>query len=284
MPHIAVFLLLPFGLALAAAAALRLAGGAEIGGRLSGAAVPAGFLAGWTWLHGLTLVPAGLTEVAVHIALGGALAGLALDASGARPGWRGLVGAGFVAAGVWSATGLVGALHPMPSGGGAKAMVLLTAAALAVAWIITLARLRRFGGPVVGAAEGRGAEGAALLAALAGGLGLTAAAAGAASIAAPAAGLAAAALGFLLMSLPLSLPFAGGAALGGGGALLGLAQALAVDWPGTVVPLLILALGLFAGGTAARLPGGDRLRPLWMLLLAFLPGLLAAATALALRT
>lgn len=279
MSQIVVFLLLPFGLALAAAAALRLAGGAEIGGRLSGAAVPAGFLAGWTWLHGLTLVPAGLTEVAVHIALGGALAGLALDAAGARPGWRGLVGAGFVAAGVWAATGLVGAVHPMPPDGAGKAVVFVTVIALAVAWVVTLLRLRRHGG----GGPGEGAEGAALLAALAGGLGLTAAAAGASAIAAPAAGLAAAALGFLIMSLPLGLPFSGGAVLGGGGALLGLAQALAVDWPGTVVPLLILALGLAAGGTVARLPGGGRLRPLWMLLMAFLPGLLAAATALALR-
>ncbi|MGC2856907.1 hypothetical protein ACM64Y_15650 [Novispirillum sp. DQ9] len=277
MSQIPVFLALPFGLALAAAAALRLAGGADVGGRLSGAAVPAGFLAAWTWMHGLTLVPAGLTEVAVHIALGGALAGLALDAAGARPGWRALVGAAFVAAGVAAATGLVGVARPMPADGAATGMLVLTVVALGAAWVATLIRLRRLGGP------GDGGEGAALLAALAGGLGLTAAAAGAPGIAAPAAALAAAALGFLAMSLPLGLPLAGGAVLGGGGALLGLAQALAVDWPGTVVPLLILGLGLFAGGTVGRLPGGPRLRPLWMLLLAFLPGLLAAATALALR-
>ncbi len=281
MSHVALFLALPFGLALAAAAALRLAGGSDVGARLSGVAVPAGFLAAWTWLHGLTLVPAGLTGVAAHIALGGALAGLALDAPAARRGWRVIVGAVFVAAGVWAATGLVGAITPAPTDGAARATLLVTIAALAAAWIGTLVRLRSHSLPGTGT-EG-GAEGAALLAALAAGLGLTAAAVGATGIAAPAAGLAAAALGFLALAAPLRLPFSGGAVLGGGGALLGLAQALAIEWPGTVIPLLILGLGLFAGGTAGRLPGAPRWRPLWVLGLALLPGLLAAAMAIALR-
>lgn len=277
MSHVAVFLALPFGLALAAAAALRLTGGGDVGARLSGAAVPAGFLAGWTWLNGLTFVPTGLADVAAHIALGGALAGLVLDAAGARPGWRMLVGTGFVAAAVWAATGLAGALTPIPAEAAARAALVVVVLGLAVAWAGTLLRLRRHGSP------GSGADGAALLAALAGGLALTALAAGATGIAAAAGALAGASLGFLALALPLGLPLAGGAILGGGGALLGLAQALVVDWPGTVVPLLILGLALFAGGTVTRLPGGPRLQPAWMLLLALLPGLLAAAMALALR-
>lgn len=281
MSHVAFFLALPFGLALAAAAALRLAGGGDIGARLSGVAVPAGFLAGWTWLHGLTLVPTGLTGVAAHIALGGALAGLALDAAAARPGWRMIVGAAFVAAGVWAATGLSGAITPMPADSAGRAVLWVSVVVLAVAWIGTLLRLRSHSLP--GTGGDTGAEGAALLAALAAGLGLTAAAVGATGIAAPAAGLATAALGFLALAAPLRLPFSGGAVLGGGGALLGLVQALAIDWPGTVIPLLILSLGLFAGGTVAHLPVAPRWRPLALLGLGLLPGLLAAATALALR-
>ncbi|MFA7428951.1 MAG: hypothetical protein WCZ23_02215 [Rhodospirillaceae bacterium] len=276
MSQVAIFLALPFGLALAAAAALRLAGGDGAGARLSGAAVPAGFLAAWTWLHGLTLVPSGLVEVAAPVALGGALAGLALDATAARPGWRMIVGAVFVAAGVWAATGLVGAVSQPPADAPAKAALWVGIIALTAAWTGTLLRLRRY-------SASNGAEGAALLAALAAGLGLTAAALGAMPIAAPAAGLAASALGFMVLAGPLGLPLAGGAVLGGGGALLGLTQALAVDWPGSIIPLIVLALGLFAGGTAQRLPGAARWRPAWMLALALLPGLLAAATALALR-
>lgn len=281
---------LPFGLTLALASLLRLVGGPETGARISGIALPAGFLAAWALFRGIDPAPRDALDLALHIALGGALLGMALDALRARP-WMGLTGAAILAAtGVWAAV----AFPLRVPAGDALVRHLLVAAPLLAAWLLTLGRLAVVAGRPPQRGDGGPADSVALLTGLAGGLALIAAAAGLAGttgaapgdsgIARPALGLACAGLGLLApLVAPAGMARLGQAGLlGGGGALLGLAQALVLVWPVTTAPLAVLGLGLFAGPTARRLPGPARLRPLWILLLTLACGGLGAVLMLAL--
>lgn len=265
-------LALPFGFALALAAVLRLLGGTGSGARMAGVAVPAGFLAAWAWYRGLTLSPDGLLGLTAHFALGGALLGLLLDATGRGPRLRAAAGAVFLAVCAWASLGTPTAL---PGSQVARVEFLILAVVLAVVWAVTLWRLERHH-PVE-----RGASGVSLLVALAAGAAMVAAIADAAPVLGPSLGLAAAAAGFLAVAWPMRLPLGAAATFGGAGAILGLAQGLGASWPGTIAPLAVLALALWAGPTARRLPGPEVLRPLWTLALALLPAGLAAVVALA---
>lgn len=276
---------LPFGLTLALASLLRLVGGPETGARLAGVALPAGFLAAWALFRGIDPAPRDVLDLALHIALGGALLGVALDALHAGRRTALAAAAVFALVCTWAAVDFP--LH-WPTGAdlarrGVEGGLLL------LAWALTLGRLAQ-----IARHPEDTAEAVALLAGLAGGLALIAAAAGASGvtgaapgdsgIARPALGLACAGLGLLA---PLAIP-AGTARLGlagllgGGGALLALGQALALVWPVTTAPLVVLGLGLFAGPTVRRLPGPPRLRPLWTLVLALACGGLGAALMLGL--
>lgn len=264
-------LALPFGLALAIAALARLAAGDGWGRRLASATVPVAFLAVWAWFRGVETMPGGPLDLPSHVALGGLLAGGILDATDARRRWRWSVMAAMSLICVWALLG-----HPADLPAAASDIVGLIGGALIalLIWGLMLGRLDL--------GRARGADGAALLAALALGTAGVAAATGASTVVWPALGLSMAALGFLAIAWPMGLPLGAAGAMGGGGAALTLAQGVAQGWGGAVVPLLILALGLFAGPTVSRLPGGERWRPLWLFLLVLLPGGLAGALALAL--
>lgn len=264
---------LPLGIVLSLAGVMRLAGGADTGARLAGLALPAGFLAAWAWFRGLTWAPAGTLDLTAHIALGGALLGLVVDVTTARARWRVMATLLFLAVCVWATLGCPTAL---PSGRTALIELTIQAVLLTAGWAVVLFRL---GTHCRGT---RGVEAMALMVPLALGLAGIGFIAGA-PVVAPALGLAVAALGFLVLAVPLGLPLSAAACLGGGGALLGLTQALVMDWPGTLAPALVLALGLYAGPTARHLPGAERLHPLWTGLLALLPAGLALLTALAAR-
>lgn len=274
---------LPFGVALALASLLRLVGGAEVGGRLAGVAVPGGFLAAWILFRGATLAPRDVLDLAPHVALGGALLGLVLDAWRPRRPVVALAVGVFALAGLWAAV-----LFPLRLPDAAEMVGLAPAMlALAAAWALALGRLG-----VLAAPEGGAAEATALLAALAAGValvavaaglsGLTGAAPGHSGIARPAAGLAAAALGLLPLAVWQGARLGWAGLLGGGGALLALAQALGLVWPASAVPLAVLLLALFAGPTARRLPGPPALAPLWSVVLALATGVVAALVMLAL--
>jgi hypothetical protein len=281
-------LALPFGLTLAGASLLRLAGG----GGVAGVALPAGFLAAWALVRGLEVAPADVLGLAPHVALGGALWGLGLDL------WRPPRGlARLLALLLAAGFGLVclgaTALFPLhgPAPGAAGGFGLRTVLLLA-AWAVVLGRLRW-----LDRAAGRSGEAVAVLAGLAGGLALVAAAAavagitgaapGAAGVARPALGLAAAALALGVPGLrPGARPTGDGGLgwaglLGGGGAVLALGQGVALTWPSTLLPLAVLGLALFAGPTARRLPGGGGAAAAWTLLLALSCGGLAALVMLA---
>lgn len=278
---------LPFGVALALASLLRLVGGAETGARLAGVALPAGFLAAWALFRGVSLAPRDVLDLALHVALGGALLGLVLDALRPRPVISGLAAAVFAVVCVWAAADFPLRLT-LADGAwlrqGVAALMLLTA------WALALGRLAGAARTAEGQAEATAslaglAAGVALVAVAAGVAGVTGATAGDSGLARPAGGLAMAALGLLAVMAAqsgagLRLGMAG--LLGGGGALLALAQALVVLWPVTAAPLAVLGLGLFAGPTARRLPGPPTVTPLWTLVLTLLVGLLAGLLMLAL--
>jgi len=70
----------PFGATIAFAGLLRVVGGSERGGRTAGVSIVGGFLLGWYWTIGPTWWPVDALTRVPHIALGGAMLGLILDA------------------------------------------------------------------------------------------------------------------------------------------------------------------------------------------------------------
>lgn len=273
MSAILLPLALPLGLALAIAALARLAAGPLWGLRLASAAIPLAFLAAWAWFRGVETMPAGPLDLPSHVALGGLLAGVALDALDARRRWRWSVMAAMSLICVWALLGRPGA---WPASAEASTRLLLSGGVALLVWGLTFGRLDR--GRI------KGAEAGALLAALALGATGIAAASGASTMVWPALGLAMAAAGFVAVAWPMGLPMGAAGTLGGGGALLALGQGVGQAWPGTLAPLVVLSLALFAGPTVARLPGGDRWRPLWVFLMAVLPAGLAVVLTLALAS
>lgn len=267
-------LLLAGGVAVLATATLRLLGGSGTGARIAGVGLPIGFLSAWGWFVGVNFPPEGTFGLTSYIALGGMVLGVVLDTLAARRWLRLPATLGFVGLCVWLALGQPTGWPPTPV---TRIELVLATILLCVVWLVLLARLKADRVP------GRGADGVMMILMLALGLGLVALQAEAMMVAGPALAMAAAAAGCLVVSWPMRLPLPLSAAFGGGGAVLGLAQALAASWPGTVVPLLVLSLILFVGPTVRRLPRAARLSPLWFGLLGTLPVGLAVLLAFAAR-
>ncbi len=237
-------IVVPFLLAAAGGAVARLLGGGR-GEVLAQALLPAAFLAGAAVVWGgwpsplpgwrpFSLVP--------WLVLAALLAGLALALLGGRRGARLAALVVLAVASSWLVAG-----RPLPPDWGGLA---LAAAALAAA-LVALARLDALApmapaAPVMLAAAALGLLGLAWLD-------------GAHTTAALAAALTAAAAGHLLVAWLLGVAFGAPAALGGGVALVALAQAAVLAGPLPAVPVLLLLLVFFADGTAARLTVGSGL-------------------------
>lgn len=264
--------LIPFGAALACGGVLRLAAGPERGARVAGLSILVGFAAAWQWLLLAPWVPMdGLSRV-IHIAIGGFLFGLALDLIQPGRRWLVIVSIGFALGSVWSAvTGAL--LGPPPDEIGVWIRFVL----YLVAWFALLFRFNRLR-----------TEGPSVLAIgvmLAIGLGLVGQMSGEGAIGAAAYCLAAAMAGYLALAWILAIPLGNSVILGGGGALLGLAMALADPFSqASSIALVFLLLVPFADGTAKRLPlGPETIRPavypIALMGVAVLPVALAAVLA-----
>ncbi len=241
MPNTLVIFLLPFGLALALASLIRLAGGAERGTRLAGAAVAAGFLIAW----GVVLRPGWVAHEPVarigHIVLGAALVGLALDFFQPRRFWAAAAAGIVILVSTWASVNA--GLWPPQALTVLRGAMLLGLAATA---FLILARLDRL--------AANGASVLVLLAMLALGLAAVAAIAQDGAIAATALMLAVALVAYLVIGASVRLPVGDAIVLGAGSGVLAAAWVLAQRSPSTIIGLVLLLLILFADGTAKRVP------------------------------
>ena len=241
MPNILVIFLLPFGLTLAIASLLRLAGGTERGTRLAGAAVVAGFVIAW----GVVLRPGWLALEPIgrmgHIVVGAALVGLVLDFF--RPGrlWAAAAAGVVILVSTWASVN-AGLWPPFPLTMLRGAMLL----GLTVAAFLILARLDRL--------AANGVSVLVVLVMLALGLAVVAAIAQEGAIAVTALMLAVALLAYLVIGASVYLPVGDAIVLGAGSGVLAMAWALSQRDPGTLIGLALLPLILFADGTAKRVP------------------------------
>jgi hypothetical protein len=264
---------IPFGVALAAAGALRLVAGPDKGARYAGISVVIGFAAAWNWLLLAPWVPFDALSRVIHIAIGGSIAGLALDLVTLRRSWAiVIVAAVFVLGCVWAT--ISGALIGAPPDDTAGWLLFGLYLFVWLGLLVRLDVLKR---------EGPAALVTVFMLAI--GLGLVAQMSGEGAVGAAAYALAAAFAGLLALSWILSLAVGNVIVLGGGGAVLGLAMALAE--PGSkasVIALIFLLLVPFADGTAKRLPLGpaamrSALYPLALIGVSALPVSLAGVIA-----
>jgi len=264
---------IPFGVALAAAGALRLVAGPDKGARYAGISVVIGFAAAWNWLLLAPWVPFDALSRVIYIAIGGSIAGLALDLVALRRSWAiVIVAAVFVLGCVWAT--ISGALIGAPPDDTAGWLLFGLYLFVWLGLLVRLDVLKR---------EGPAALVTVFMLAI--GLGLVAQMSGEGAVGAAAYALAAAFAGLLALSWILSLAVGNVIVLGGGGAVLGLAMALAE--PGSkasVIALIFLLLVPFADGTAKRLPLGpaamrSALYPLALIGVSALPVSLAGVIA-----
>ena len=260
-------------MALAAAGALRLVAGPDKGARYAGISVVIGFAAAWNWLLLAPWVPFDALSRVIYIAIGGSIAGLALDLVALRRSWAiVIVAAVFVLGCVWAT--ISGALIGAPPDDTAGWLLFGLYLFVWLGLLVRLDVLKR---------EGPAALVTVFMLAI--GLGLVAQMSGEGAVGAAAYALAAAFAGLLALSWILSLAVGNVIVLGGGGAVLGLAMALA--GPGSkasVIALIFLLLVPFADGTAKRLPLGpaamrSALYPLALIGVSALPVSLAGVIA-----
>ena len=264
--------LIPFGVSLAVAGALRLLAGPDKGSRLAGLGVLLGFAAAWQWLLLAPWVPYDALSRVMHIAIGGAVIGLVLDfVSVPRP-WTLALVLAYAVGSIWAT--LTGALlgpPPDEAGGWLRFGLYL------LVWLALLGRLI--------AVKGEGPTALVVLFMLALGTGLVGQMSGEGAAAAAAYCLAAALFGYLVLAWILALPIVNLTVIGGAGAVLAIAMALAEpDSKVSLLALIFLGLVPFADGTAKRLPlGPEAIRPAFypfaLMAVAVLPILVAAIIA-----
>jgi hypothetical protein len=264
--------LIPFGVALAAAGAIRLVAGPERGARYAGISFLIGFAAAWQWLLLAPWVPYDALSRVIHISIGGVIAGLILDLFSIKRAWAVTISVIFAVGCVWAT--LTGALLGAPPEGAGEWLIF--GLYLAV-WLGVLARLERL------KTEGPTALVTVFMLAL--GLGLVAQMSGEGETGATAYALAAAFAGLLVLCWVLSLAVGNVIVLGGGGSVLGLAMMLAEPGVETsMIALVFLLLVPFADGTAKRIPLGPpatrpAVYPLALMVVALLPIALAGVMA-----
>ncbi len=260
--------LLAFLLSCAVAGVARLAGGPGRGAVLAGSGISIGFLGAWLALYGMPAgLPRSLFEQLPFIALAGCILGLLIDAFSLRKGARtaALVVCAILAA--WTALRWpLSWSWPLALKGGL----------LLAAWVCLLLRLdsRPYNEPVAPVMLLMAALALAAMAWMVGQAGWM-----------RLGGLAAAATaGVLVWAWAIGLSFSAAALLGGGGLVMGIAQALGLAQIISPFALAVLLLIFFADGTAQRLVLGSGLlrrlfQPLGLALVCLFPIALALAVA-----
>ncbi|MDX2144426.1 MAG: hypothetical protein SFV19_13805 [Rhodospirillaceae bacterium] len=235
----------PFGVALAATAAIRLIGAPGEkepgrGARWAGLGVALGFLAGWIALLDQPWVPLDALSRVLHVGVGGVLLGIVLDLTQSRR----LVGHVLIAI---YAVGCAGA---SAMGGLTFKSIgfdhIVVGAVLAVLWFAVIAKLR--------ALAQHPPTGLTVAVAAAVGLGVVAAIVGDRTIVMASAALALSLLGFAVVAALRPLPMTGVVAATAGGTLTALGWAFDQRHPDMVLALALLILVLFAARTAQRIP------------------------------
>lgn len=259
--------IVPFALALLWAGGLRVFGGPERAARGAGIGVMLAFAVSWVIFVKPGWAPVtDLTRIG-HIALGAAVAGLALDLLAPRRFWAAAVAAIFLLGSAWSS--VTGKLE-LPTAPNLD--LLAPAAILAVLAFLGIARLDVL--------RTQGLTATILLAVSASGIAVMAAVAGDPKLAASGAILALAVLGYVVAQALFKVPVGDSIILGAGSALLAMAWTLGHMHPASRLALLLVPLIFFAEGTAKRVPLPQArisavLYPLILVVLAALPVALA---------
>ena len=236
-----LILIAPFVLTLALAGAIRAFGGPERGARAANVAVMLSFIVSWGFVLKPGWFPADDFGRIGHIALGGALVGLALDLLAPKRLWAAAAAAVVILVSTWaSVTGALALAGPLTLGVAATVGILS-----AVAFLI-VARLD--------AARATGVTSLVLIAMAGLGLALIARVTDAPALASTGLMLALAVAGFAVLQSLITLPVGDGVILGAGTTLLAIAWALAQAQPETRPALVMIPLILFAEGTALRVP------------------------------
>lgn len=259
--------IVPFALALVWAGAMRIFGGPERAARGAGIGVMLAFAVSWVVFVKPAWVPVNDMTRIGHIALGAAVAGLALDLLTPKRFWAAAVAALFIAGSAWgSVTGKL----DLPSA--SNLGLLAPAAALAVIGFLGLARLDVL--------RAQGLTATLLLTVSAAGIAVMAAVVADGRLAATGAILALALLGYVTAQALFKVPVGDSIVLGAGGTLLAMTWALGHMHPAARLALLLMPLIFFAEGTAKRVPLPQArisalLYPLILVALAALPVALA---------
>lgn len=235
---------IPFGVALAAGGALRLALGSERNVVFGPLAILFGLAAAWQWLLPQPWVPIDGASRVIHIAIGGFVIGTALHFFQFSLKVYLTVISLFALGSVWaSVTGALLGPPPGEAGGWLRLVIYL------VLWAGLMRRLNTL--------REEGPSALVILFMLAIGLGLAGQMSGDGPIAAVAYCLAAALVGYMLLAWVLAFPVGLSAVFGVGGAVLAIGMALAATQAQTSpIALLFLILVPLADGTAKRLPLG----------------------------
>jgi hypothetical protein len=233
--------LVPFLLTLAAAGAIRFAGGAARGAQCAGIGVVLGFLIAWGGFLKPGWMPGDDFSRIGHIVFGAGLVGLLLDLLSPRRLWAGLAAGVVLLVSSWASVNGSLRFH-----GPVALTDVALLAGLTVLGFLILARLD--------AVRERGLAAPVLLTMTALALTVMAAIVGDARLAASGAILAAALLGFVVLQSVVALPVGDAVLLGAGGAVLAIAWALGHSHGDARLGLLLVPLILFADTTARRVP------------------------------
>lgn len=252
-----------FGLSMCVACLMRLVGGPEYGRVLATGGIPVGFLAGVAWISGLPSADVGsFSGYVLYTVLGGACLGIVLDILKVQRLLRTVSIVGFVGLCVWMHMGFP--TH-LPRGIVTRVEFLVAMTLLFVSWLVILLVLDRH------QARAETAQGFIALLAMAVAIGAIAAIYRAEAVVGPAFVLVFSVAAVALLVYPLGAQLSSIVVLGGGGALFGLIQGMGARWPGSLFPLALASLCLFAAPTARRIPGPARLRVVWTCVLAIIP-------------
>lgn len=233
--------LVPFALALVWAGAMRVFGGPERTARGAGIGVMLAFAISWIVFVKPDWTPVtDLTRVG-HIALGAAVAGLALDLLAPKRFWAAAVAAIFIVGAAWGS--VTGKLE-LP--GAANLSLLAPAGVLASIGFLGIARLDVL--------RAQGLTATILLTVSASGIAVMAAVVGDAKLSATGAILTLAVLGYAVAQALFKVPVGDSIVLGAGSTLLAISWALGHSHPAARPALLLLPLIFFAEGTAKRVP------------------------------
>ena len=241
----ALMYLVPCGLALVLAVAIRLLGGPERGTRAAGIAVIIGFLAAWGYFLRPGWIPTDDFSRIGHIAFGAGLMGLALDYLAGRRLWAVASIALVVAVSTWlSINGMLRPAEPVTLSLGVVVLALVVLGTLAILRLEAISRQEEAGGLTAGL----------LLMIVVGALAFVARIGGEGRLFTSGLILVAALAPYVLLQRLLRVAVGESIILGASAIALALAWAVFQALPHLRPALLLVPLILFADGTAKRVP------------------------------